>query len=444
MSINKVLEESVFLLINKLLKTTVLYDFIERAAKGIVKVGGKNKVEYNDFINLETVHHKTFMKLQELTEDHNKTRDELYGLMGAHHKTWQELQGLSGAHHETYMELQDLQVTVSSIARYNKRLEKAIDNEISELKSTIAVHSDELSTHSQALTSLADSMKAHFELSSNEISELKSTIAVHSDELSTHSQALTSLADSMKAHFEALSSQTETIKGHTDTLADHSNNLKNLSDTLAADSKTFSELWSRLDFIRSELLYEFMYSDKKKASKGQVKAQILNKEKYEAMKDNYKINLGCGQVQIEGYLNIDKRRLPGVDIVADVNNLPFEKETVLELFSSHLIEHFPEEELKRQLLPSWYNLIKKGGMLRTVLPDSVTMMEQYLKGDFPFERLRMVTFGAQDYDGDFHYNMFSKESLKNLFLEVGLVNIEFPVIGRWNSGCYEMEVVGYK
>ena len=405
MSINKVLEESVFLLINKLLKTTVLYDFIERAAKGIVKVGGKNKVEYNDFINLETVHHKTFMKLQELTEDHNKTRDELYGLMGAHHKTWQELQGLSGAHHETYMELQDLQVTVSSIARYNKRLEKAIDNEISELKSTIAVHSDELSTHSQALTSLADSMKAHF---------------------------------------EALSSQTETIKGHTDTLADHSNNLKNLSDTLAADSKTFSELWSRLDFIRSELLYEFMYSDKKKASKGQVKAQILNKEKYEAMKDNYKINLGCGQVQIEGYLNIDKRRLPGVDIVADVNNLPFEKETVLELFSSHLIEHFPEEELKRQLLPSWYNLIKKGGMLRTVLPDSVTMMEQYLKGDFPFERLRMVTFGAQDYDGDFHYNMFSKESLKNLFLEVGLVNIEFPVIGRWNSGCYEMEVVGYK
>ena len=405
MSINKVLEESVFLLINKLLKTTVLYDFIERAAKGIVKVGGKNKVEYNDFINLETAHHKTFMKLQELTEDHNKTRDELYGLMGAHHKTWQELQGLSGAHHETYMELQDLQVTVSSIARYNKRLEKAIDNEISELKSTIAVHSDELSTHSQALTSLADSMKAHF---------------------------------------EALSSQTETIKGHTDTLADHSNNLKNLSDTLAADSKTFSELWSRLDFIRSELLYEFMYSDKKKASKGQVKAQILNKEKYEAMKDNYKINLGCGQVQIEGYLNIDKRRLPGVDIVADVNNLPFEKETVLELFSSHLIEHFPEEELKRQLLPSWYNLIKKGGMLRTVLPDSVTMMEQYLKDDFPFERLRMVTFGAQDYDGDFHYNMFSKESLKNLFLEVGLVNIEFPVIGRWNSGCYEMEVVGYK
>ena len=405
MSINKVLEESVFLLINKLLKTTVLYDFIERAAKGIVKVGGKNKVEYNDFINLETVHHKTFMKLQELTEDHNKTRDELYGLMGAHHKTWQELQGLSGAHHETYMELQDIQVTVSSIARYNKRLEKAIDNEISELKSTIAVHSDELSTHSQALTSLADSMKAHF---------------------------------------EALSSQTETIKGHTDTLADHSNNLKTLSDTLAADSKTFSELWSRLDFIRSELLYEFMYSDKKKASKGQVKAQILNKEKYEAMKDNYKINLGCGQVPIEGYLNIDKRRLPGVDIVADVNNLPFEKETVLELFSSHLIEHFPEEELKRQLLPSWYNLIKKGGMLRTVLPDSVTMMEQYLKGDFPFERLRMVTFGAQDYDGDFHYNMFSKESLKNLFLEVGLVNIEFPVIGRWNNGCYEMEVVGYK
>ncbi|HLC16473.1 MAG TPA: hypothetical protein VJL89_09640, partial [Thermodesulfovibrionia bacterium] len=337
-------------------------------------------------------------------------------------------------------ELQNFQATTSVIARYNKRLENVLNNEITTLQSTLDGYSKALSEHSKMLASQSEIIASH----DDSIRSHDDTLAAQNDTDKALSEALTAQSNAINANADKLKYYSADLEQNARAITSLSDTIKAHSDTLAAHSKTFSDIWSRVDFIRSELLYEFMYSDKKKAPKATVKVQILNKEKYEAMKGNYKINVGCGHVPVEGYLNIDKRKLPGVDIVADVYNMPFEKETVYELFSSHFIEHFPEEEFRRALLPSWYNLIKKGGILRAVFPDSITMMEQYLNGNFPFDRLRMVTFGAQDYDGDFHYNMFSKESLSNIFTEAGFVKIEFPVIGRWNSGCYEMEVVGYK
>ena len=31
-----------------------------------------------------------------------------------------------------------------------------------------------------------------------------------------------------------------------------------------------------------------------------------------------------------------------------------------EIYSAHLLEHFPEEELSRELLPYWYSLLRPG------------------------------------------------------------------------------------
>ena len=54
---------------------------------------------------------------------------------------------------------------------------------------------------------------------------------------------------------------------------------------------------------------------------------------------------------MEGYVNVDMRELPGIDVVATVDDLPFEPGTLDEIFSSHTLEHFPQEVLRRQLLP---------------------------------------------------------------------------------------------
>ncbi|HQH25983.1 MAG TPA: hypothetical protein PLP17_01190 [Oligoflexia bacterium] len=204
-------------------------------------------------------------------------------------------------------------------------------------------------------------------------------------------------------------------------------------------------LYKRLEFIRDELLYEFRYGRSPSADMSEiVESRIVDQAKYERFKEGIKINLGCGHVPLVDYLNVDRRDLPGVDIIAAVDHLPFSEKSLREIFSAHLIEHFPQEELRRKLLPYWQSLLEDRGVFRAITPDWGAMVRKFAAGEYEFEKMRKVTFGAQDYEGDFHFNMFTKESLARLLEEAGFRDIVFPVEGRINGDCFEMEVCALK
>lgn len=214
----------------------------------------------------------------------------------------------------------------------------------------------------------------------------------------------------------------------------------------------FAYLPKRLEFVRSELMFEMRYGASSKLQganpvlqSDKVAIEILTPEKLERHQaQGLRLNLGCGHIALPDYLNVDSRALPGVDIVADVALLPFEPSEVSEIFSSHVLEHFPQEQLRRQLLPYWASLLKPGGLFIAIVPDADAMIQSYVKGDYSYNNLREVFFGAQDYDGDFHFNMFIPEQLKELFLEAGLSNFQVKVRGRSNGACLEMEVRAHK
>jgi hypothetical protein len=129
-----------------------------------------------------------------------------------------------------------------------------------------------------------------------------------------------------------------------------------------------------------------------------------------------------------------------VDIVADLGNLPFEQGEVTEIFSSHVLEHFPEEELVRRLLPYWVSLLAPGGMFRVIVPDADTMMRSWAEGTMSFDDLRLATFGDQEYEGDFHFTMFTPATMRAHLSNAGLVDVNVDVQGRRNGVCYEMEI----
>lgn len=57
-----------------------------------------------------------------------------------------------------------------------------------------------------------------------------------------------------------------------------------------------------------------------------------------------KLHLGCGKTILEGWINLDVIKLPGVDVVADLDDcrdtpLPFEDSSIDEFLASHVIEH---------------------------------------------------------------------------------------------------------
>jgi hypothetical protein len=223
--------------------------------------------------------------------------------------------------------------------------------------------------------------------------------------------------------------------------------IKKLSDTSGKYGQEFSDLWHRLEFIRSEILYEIRYGrDANNLNKNKIVPRILSLEKVEAARNAglLRLNLGCGHIALDDFINIDRRELPGVDIVAEVGNLPFEESSIQEIYSAHLLEHFPQEELRRRLLPYWVSLLRPGGRFRAVVPDGEAMVANLAARTYPFEDFRAVLFGGQDYEGDFHYNLLTPDSLAGLLREAGLVNLEIPARGRLNGQCFEFEIVAQR
>jgi hypothetical protein len=212
---------------------------------------------------------------------------------------------------------------------------------------------------------------------------------------------------------------------------------------------TLRFLLDRVEFVRREALLELRYrpgnGSAPHAAPQAVQPRILAPEKVQAARASgaLRLNVGCGHIPMADYINVDMRDLPGVDVLAEAGALPFEPGTVDEIAATHLVEHFPQEEMRRRILPHWATILKPGGRLRAVVPDGEAMLAGVAQGTYAFEDFREVLFGSQDYDGDFHYNLLTPDSLRALVEQAGLTGVEVPVRGRRNGQCFEFELVAY-
>ena len=222
-----------------------------------------------------------------------------------------------------------------------------------------------------------------------------------------------------------------------------------------------AQLWKNYQMLRQEVFYEIDYrirrmtnSDSEFGSpteRGTKDREILEpvvksseKAIIEANKGEIHLNLGCGHIPVEGYINVDARDLPGVDVVADIQRLPYGKETVDEIFSAHLLEHFEISIMEREIMPYWISLLRKGGKLRIIFPDAECMIDDYNKGNKSFEELARIIMGAQDYDKDYHYTMYNTQRVIDMLKGLGLNNITVIERGRINGDCRETEIVATK
>ncbi len=80
-----------------------------------------------------------------------------------------------------------------------------------------------------------------------------------------------------------------------------------------------------------------------------------------------KLNIGCGNDVKEGYINLDNKKLKGIDVVHDLNKTPypFSSGTFDEIYASHVLEHL--EDLSK-VMKELHRIIKKGGCLIIRVP----------------------------------------------------------------------------
>jgi predicted SAM-dependent methyltransferase len=197
----------------------------------------------------------------------------------------------------------------------------------------------------------------------------------------------------------------------------------------------------RVETVRFEMLNELRYG-KQPDGRTSLEPRVINAEALD--KARLRLNIGAGHIPLENYVNVDMRELPGIDVIAMVDDLPFEPGTVDEIFSSHTLEHFPQESLRRQLLPYWVSLLKSGGTLGVVAPDVEAMSEGFVRGDTSFEDFREVLYGGQEYEGDTHFTGFTPDSCCALLLEAGLVDPVIVARDRPNGKCKEFEITARK
>jgi len=106
------------------------------------------------------------------------------------------------------------------------------------------------------------------------------------------------------------------------------------------------------------------------------------------------INLGAGGEYDPYELQVDLRKAPHIDFVADIRALPAEWENAFDVAKSHhVLEHFGFQETPA-VLAEWYRIIKPGGILQVTLPDIQCASEAIAAGRFD-TYLRGVLYGDQ-------------------------------------------------
>ena len=95
-----------------------------------------------------------------------------------------------------------------------------------------------------------------------------------------------------------------------------------------------------------------------------------------------KLNLGCGDKLINGYINVDlvtERAGVTPDVNCDIRKLTvFDTEYADEILAVHVIEHFWRWEVE-DILAEWVRVLKPNGKLILECPNLISACEEFLK-----------------------------------------------------------------
>jgi len=163
-----------------------------------------------------------------------------------------------------------------------------------------------------------------------------------------------------------------------------------------------------------------------------------------------RLHLGCGDVRLPGYVNVDlpseKRPLhkrPTVDLEADIRDLHFDPETVGEVRLHHVFEHFDRVTTLR-LLITWYVWLQDGGLLVVETPDFEKQVRLWSRSRFAEERARSLRhiFGLHEMKWACHKDGWYRDKFVLFLSALGYKNLSFRRITH--KGLHSIIVTAQK
>ena len=94
-----------------------------------------------------------------------------------------------------------------------------------------------------------------------------------------------------------------------------------------------------------------------------------------------RMNWGCGDNRVEGWINSDRKEGAGIQHTADIMvGLGLASDSIDYVVSVHALQEVPPENLVT-VLKELHRVLRPGGVLRLVLPDAIKGFEAYRRGD---------------------------------------------------------------
>ena len=162
-----------------------------------------------------------------------------------------------------------------------------------------------------------------------------------------------------------------------------------------------------------------------------------------------RMNWGCGDNRVEGWINSDRKEGPGIQHTADIMvGLGLASDSIDYVVSVHALQEVPPGDLVT-VLKELHRVIRPGGVLRLVLPDAVKGFEAFRRGDHRY-------FAVPDEDAKsiggklalqlmwygYSRSIFTPDSIDELLRKAGfaeVVHCEHGTTGSRFEGITELD-----
>jgi len=157
-----------------------------------------------------------------------------------------------------------------------------------------------------------------------------------------------------------------------------------------------------------------------------------------------KLNIGCGENKLEGYVNVDIEESVKPDLAIDVRKeaFPYENNSIEEIICTHNIEHI-EYRFHPIILTEFHRVLTpQVGRLILAYPEFEICSKYFLSNHKGLKDFwRATLYGRQLYPGDYHVTPMLTSDLIILLTNIGFKEIKF---GPEENEDYNTFLVCYK
>jgi predicted SAM-dependent methyltransferase len=143
-----------------------------------------------------------------------------------------------------------------------------------------------------------------------------------------------------------------------------------------------------------------------------------------------RLHMGCGDIDVPGFVNLDARPKPHVHHVQRIDKLKaFNNDSAELIYGSHCLEHVSHRQTLA-VLKEWHRVLRPGGTIRLSVPDFDLLVDTYLDNQREMASVILPLMGSQDYPFNFHCTAFTERSLADILVQAG-----FKSPRRWQHGA---------